>query len=146
MKVIFTENFGTQYQYLKEGMNPQFPELKVKGLEITFFADSDYRHNKKTGRSITRILEFVGSTPVTAKSMRQSYMQTSTFGAELTALKTATEEVIEVQYYLRSMSMEVKDTTRIFVDNESVVLNVTNPASSLNKKALALEYHFVCEH
>lgn len=116
----------------------------MEGLDIMFFADSDHRHDKKTGRSITGIVGFVGSTPVTAHSTRQSCVQTSTFGAELTALKTAMEEVI--RYFLRSMGVKVKEATRIFVDNKGVVLNVTNPALSLNKKALALAYHFVREH
>ena len=88
----------------------------------------------------------VGSTPVICKSTRQTSVQTSTFGAELTALKTTVEEVLELRYYMRAMGIEVKDATPIFVDNEGVVLNTTNPASSLNKKALALGYHFVREH
>ena len=73
-------------------------------------------------------------------------MQTSTFGAELTALKTTVEEVLEVRYHLRSMGVSVDGPTPIYVDNEGVVLNTANPASSLNKKALALAYHFVREH
>ena len=44
------------------------------------------------------------------------------------------------------MGVEVSKSTRLFVDNRSVLLNVTNPASTLNKKALALAYHFVREH
>ena len=32
------------------------------------------------------------------------------------------------------------------MNNLGVVLNASNPASSLNKKAVALAYHFVQEH
>ena len=32
------------------------------------------------------------------------------------------------------------------MDNKSVFLNAANPASTLNKKAIALAHHFVCEH
>eukprot|EP00957_Ditylum_brightwellii_P117367 8951065-Ditylum_brightwellii.AAC.1 len=36
--------------------------------------------------------------------------------------------------------------TPISVDNVSVVLNALNPGSTLNKKTVALSYHFVREH
>ena len=36
--------------------------------------------------------------------------------------------------------------TSIFADNKSVCINATNPASSLNKKAVALAYHFVRQY
>ena len=42
--------------------------------------------------------------------------------------------------------MHVKKPTVIHVDNKSVVINSANPASSLNKKALALSYHFVRQY
>ena len=44
------------------------------------------------------------------------------------------------------MGVKVTKPTPIFVDNQGVVINTTNPSSSLNKKALALAYHFVREH
>ena len=73
-------------------------------------------------------------------------VQTSAFGAEFTAMKKAVEVIVMLRYYLISMSVKVSQRTRLFVDNKSVHLNVANPASSLNKKAIALAYHFVREH
>ena len=65
---------------------------------------------------------------------------------QLTALKTAVEVAITLRYHLRSMGVQVIKPTKIFVDNRSVFLNIANPASTLNKKAIALAYHFVREH
>ena len=44
--------------------------------------------------------------------------------------------------------MVVKVTTPLdlYVDNMGVILNATNPGSSLNKKIVALAYHYVREH
>jgi hypothetical protein len=103
-------------------------------------------NDKQTGRSITAVLGFVGCTPVIWKSKRQASVQTSTFGAEFTALKACTEQALELRYHLRSMGVTVSKPTPIFVDNMGVVINASNPASSLNKKAVALAYHFVREH
>ena len=44
------------------------------------------------------------------------------------------------------MGVKVTKPTPIFVDNLGVVVNATDPSSSLNKKAVALAYHFVREH
>ena len=44
------------------------------------------------------------------------------------------------------MGVKITKPTTIFVDNNSVRLNAVNPASTLNKKAIALAYHFVREH
>eukprot|EP00957_Ditylum_brightwellii_P178582 13603464-Ditylum_brightwellii.AAC.1 len=91
-------------------------------------------------------MSVVGSTPVTWSSKRQAAVHTSTFGTEFTALKEAVEEVITIQYHMRSMGIMVSKSTPIFVDNMGVVLNATNPGSTLSKKSVALAYHFVREH
>ena len=140
------EEFGHQYQYFKEEHDPKFPTPAIPELDITIFCDADHAHDLVTGRSITGILAFVGSTPVYWKSTRQTSVQTSTFGSEFTALKKAVEVVITIRYHLRSMGIKVGKATKIFVDNKSVFLNIANPASTLNKKAIALAYHFVREH
>ena len=115
-------------------------------MDVNIFVDANHAHDKVTGRSVTGLFCFVGSTPVLWKSKRQASVQTSTFGAEFTALKKAVEEVITLRYYLRSMGIRVSKATPIFVDNMGVVLNASNPGSTLNKKSVALSYHFVREH
>jgi hypothetical protein len=88
----------------------------------------------------------VGSTPIVFESKRQNTVQTSTFGAEFTALKKAVEKVITLRYHLRSMGVQVNKPTSVWVDNMAVELNASNPGSTLNKKHVALAYHFVREH
>eukprot|EP00957_Ditylum_brightwellii_P001881 144457-Ditylum_brightwellii.AAC.1 len=44
------------------------------------------------------------------------------------------------------MGFKVSVPTPIFVDNMSVVLNAMNPGSTLNKKKVALLYHFLRKH
>ena len=96
---ILAEDFAQQYHYFHEQIDLEFPEPPIKGIFMTFFCNSDYGHNKVISRSITGIIRFVGCTPVVARSTRQSSVQTSTYGAELTAAKTATEEIIQIRYF-----------------------------------------------
>jgi hypothetical protein len=137
------EDFTHQYKDYVEPIDPHFPKPTLAELPITIFSDSDHAHDLVTGRSITGILAFVGSAPVYWKSTRQTAVHTSTFGAEFTALKTAVEVAITIRYHLRSFGLRITQPTKIFVDNKSVVINSANPASSLNKKTIALAYHFV---
>ena len=44
------------------------------------------------------------------------------------------------------MRIKVSKPTTVFLDNMSVVLNVTNPGSNLNKTTVELSYQFVREH
>jgi hypothetical protein len=144
--VKLKEDFGGQYQYFREDLDPRFPTPLVPEMDVNIFVDANHAHDKVTGRSVTGLFCFVGSTPVQWKSQRQASVQTSTFGAEFTALKKAVEQAITLRYYLRSMGIEVSKPTPIFVDNMGVVLNASNPGSTLNKKSVALSYHFVREH
>lgn len=115
-------------------------------MDITIFCDADHAHDLVTGKSVTGIIVFIGSTPVYWKSTRHTSVQTSTFGSEFTALKKAVEVAITMRYHLRSMGVAVSKPTKIYVDNKSVFINSSNPASSLNKESIALAYHFVQEH
>ena len=127
-------------------MDPRFPIGMLDEMEINIFIDSDHGHDKLTGRSVTGMIAFIGSTPIMWLSKRQSAVQTSTFGAEFTALKTAVELAVTIIYYLRSMGIKVSKPTTILADNLASIINATNPASTLNKKHVALAYHFVREH
>ena len=44
------------------------------------------------------------------------------------------------------MGVRVSKPSRILVDNMAVIINSNNPGSTLNKKMVALAYHFVREH
>ena len=60
-------------------------------------------------------------------------------------MKTATEYVRGLRYKLRMMGIRVDEPAYIFGDNQSVLINTSNPASTLKKKSNAIAYHFVRE-
>jgi hypothetical protein len=131
------EDFGGQYHYFQEDLDPKFPEPLVPEMDTNICVDANHTHDKVTGGSVTGLFCFVGNKPVSRRSKRQASVQTSTFGAEFTAIKKAVEEGI---------GFKVGKPTPIVVDNMGVVLNASNPGSTLNKKSVALLYHFVQEH
>jgi hypothetical protein len=88
----------------------------------------------------------VGSTPVVWRSKRQNAVQTSTYWAEFSAMRLATEEIMTMRYMLRSLGIKVSNPSSLSGDNAGVISNTTNPDATLKKKHIALSFHSVREN
>ena len=62
--VELKKDFGRQYSYFNEDLDPRFPPPLVHELDINVFVDTNHAHDKVTRRSITGLIRFVGSTPI----------------------------------------------------------------------------------
>ena len=142
-------DFLKDYPDATEEMDANFPLVFGPIMETAILVDSDHAHDKKTRKSLTGLLAFVGSTPVLWMSKRQGSIASSTYAAEFSALRTATEEAQSLRYMLRCLGCNVpcdgSCPTKIFGDNFSVIQNSQNPAADLSKKHVAISYHVVRE-
>ena len=129
------------YPEASEEIDRRLPTPLYPELQTTVFVDSDHAHDKVTRRSVTGIIIFVGRTPVQAISKRQSSIETSTYGAEFNAMRTASEEVIAIRYMLRCLGVTVDKPTPVIGDNAAVIINASYPESLLKKKHVAISYH-----
>ena len=68
-------------------------------------------------------------------------MEASTFGSEFIAMKVAVELIQALRYKLRMFGIPVDGATSVLGDNQSVVVNVIAPESTLKKKHLSIAYH-----
>ena len=114
-------------------------------IRITVYKDSDHAHDVLTRRSVTGVLLFLNNTPVRWISKRQKTVETSTYGAELVAVRITTDLILEYWYSLRMMGCEPDGPALLLHDNNSVVLNYTMPNSVLKKKCSVCAYHRVRE-
>jgi len=137
----YTEIFKQFYPDAAEELDAKLPNSLVDELEITAFVDSDHAHDKATRRSMTGLLILVGRTPVFFMSKRQGAIETSTYGAEFCAMRTAVEEVQAVRYMLRCLGVKVRHASLICGDNMGVIQNCTLPDSLLKKKHVAIAFH-----
>ena len=60
--------------------------------------------------------------------------------------KKAAEHAVTLQYYLQSIGVKITKPTRVYCDNKAIFTNTIEAGSILNKKYLALAYHFCREH
>lgn len=112
-------------------------------LETSVFFDSDHAHDVVTRRSISGLLTFVGSTPITWLSRCQRAIASSTYSAEFSAMRTAVEEAQATRYMLRCLGIPVTTPTRLFGDNLGVIQNAGEPEAGLKKKHVAITFHVI---
>ena len=72
-------------------------------------------------------------------------METTTYGSEFVAAKTATEQVMDLRDMLRYLRFPIMTKACMFGDNKSVVTSSTIPQSIINKIHNMLSYHRVME-
>ena len=137
----YTDLFKDMYPEAAEEVDADVPTPLIDELQITTFVDSDHAHDKVTRRSITGILILVGRTPVFFSSKRQGAIETSTYGAEFCAMRSAVEEVQSVRYMLRCLGVKVTYATLLCGDNNGVIQNCTIHDSLLKKKHVAIAFH-----
>ena len=98
------------------------------------FVDADHASNTVTWRSQTRILIFLNRAPIVWYSKRQNTVETSTFGSEFIAMRTAVEHIEALRYKFLMFGIPIEGPTNVFCDNEAVFKNTTIPESTLKKK------------
>ena len=132
---------------LREELPPNMPKPLGSSMTMRVFVDSDLAGCQLTRRSRTGFVVFLNGAPIYWFSKKQTACETSTFGSEFTAMKQAAEYVRGLRYKLRMMgiTVDVDEPSFIFGDNQSVLANTSNPASTLKKKSNAISYHFVRE-
>ena len=146
-KQVFQPDFLNDYPDAEEEIPSDLPTAYGPNLETSIFVDSDFAHDIITRRSVTGIIQFVGSTPVAWSAKRQGCIATFTYCAEFIAMRTASEEAVSLRYMLRCLGVPVpKDKpTNIFGDNWSVIQSATIPESEMKKKHIAILYLYVRE-
>ena len=133
------------YDELDEELPGNMPKSLGPGFTMRVYVDADHGGDLATRKSRTGFVIFLNKAPIYWSSKRQNSTETSTFGAEFCAMKLATEYVRGLRYKLRMMGIPVTEPAFVFGDNQSVLCNTTDPASTLKKKSHSLAFHHVRE-
>ena len=120
-------------------------EPRGNGVIISAFVDADHAGDHINRRSHTGIVIFVNKAPILWYSKRQTTVETSSYGSELVAMKTAVEMIEGLRYKLRAFGVPIDGPAFLFCDNQSVVFSTSTPESALKRKHNAIAYHKVRE-
>jgi hypothetical protein len=88
-----------------EKVPPDCPEPRGTPGQTTAFVDLDHAADLVTRRSLTGVLLYLQSAPITWYTKKQGSIETSSFGSEFTAMKTGIELIEGLRYKLRMMGV-----------------------------------------
>ena len=142
---VVKHDWETFYGKVKEEEPPDAPEPRGQPVNMVTFVDASHASDKTNRRSRTGVLLYVNKALVGWYSKKQGSVETSTFGSEMVAMKTAVELSIGLRYKLKMMGVPVEGPVHIKGDNMSVISNASIPASVLKKKSQSIAYHFIRE-
>jgi hypothetical protein len=138
-------DWSANYPGASEKIPTNAPEPRGKSVTMTCYVDADHAGCLATRRSHTGVIILVNKAPILWYSKRQNTVESSTFGSEFIAAKTAIDMIEGLRYKLRMMGISIDGPTNLFGDNMSVVINATYVESPLKKKHNAIAYHRVRE-
>ena len=133
------------YGHVLEEIPKDAPEPLGKSVTTTTLLDANLLHDLITGRTVTAVLHFFNLKPGDWYSKRQATVENATYGSEFVAVKTATEQIIDIRQTLRYLGVHIKSKAYMLDDNKSVVTSTTVPHSLLSKRHNILSYHRVRE-
>ena len=140
-KGLDTKVWPEKYPDATEEIDEGLPEPRGKPISTTVYFDSDHAHDQVTRRSVSGVISFVGSTPISWTIKRQGTIKSSSYSAEFCAGRVASEEAIAIRYMLRSLGVPVRGATALCGDNLGMIMSSTNPDSVLKKKHVAISFH-----
>jgi len=114
-------------------------------VTLTHFVDANLHHDMLTGRSVMGILHLVNQMPIDWFSKKQATVETATHGSEFVAARTCVEQIIDLRTTLRYLGVPIREKSRMFGDNKSVVDSATRIDAKLHKRHTALSFHRVRE-
>ena len=110
-------------------------------VEIHCFVDSSHASDVTSRKSQTGILIFLNRAPIFWYSKKQNCVESSTFGSEFIAMKTAVELIQALRLKLRWMGVPFDGPANVYCDNMTVVRSATQPEVTLSKKHNGIAYH-----
>ena len=84
------------------------PKQLGKSVTTTTTLDANLLHCMATGASLTACLHFCNQAPTDWYSKKQATVETATYGSEIVASKTATEQIMHIKYTPRYLGEPIR--------------------------------------
>ena len=97
----------TVYGNIHEIIPHDCPKPLGKSVTTTTSLDANLLLCMATGASLTACFHFCNQTPMDCYSKKQATVETATSGSLFVAVKTATEQIMDIRYTLRYLGVPV---------------------------------------
>ncbi|WVZ96962.1 hypothetical protein U9M48_042538 [Paspalum notatum var. saurae] len=132
-------------RYIKGTMHLGVQLAPVTTASVTAYSDADWAGCPNTHRSTSGYCIFLGDSPVSWSSKRQTTVSRSSAEAEYRAIANAVAECTWLCHLLAELRFDLSKATVVFCDNISAVYMSHNPVHHRRTKHIELDIHFVRE-
>lgn len=114
-------------------------------LSLSAYCNADWAGDLINRRSITGMVVFLGSSPVTWSAKKQPIVSTSSIEAKYRSLAITTTKLYWLRMLLKDLGVYLYHPPILWCDNVSTLALASNPIFHARIKHIEVDYHFVRE-
>jgi transposase InsO family protein len=130
-------------RYLSGTLDKGIVYPKEVELKLWAHSDSDWAGCKKTRRSTSGYVVYLGNSPISWKSKMQSVVALSSCEAEYMALVECIKEVLWIRMHLKELGITLEQPVVIGIDNTAAMALAKNPVLHEKSKHIDTRHHFI---
>lgn len=133
------------FRYLKGTLDFGLVYRKVNELKLICYTDADWAGDHDNRRSISGMVSFLSTGPISYKSQQQPVVALSTTESEYIAAAVAVKELIWLQRFISELKVPIQSGATLKCDNQSAIKLIRNPEFHQRTKHIDIRYHFIRE-
>ena len=115
-------------------------------LVLRAFSDADWAGDPTDRRSTTGYCFLLGSSLISWRSKKQTFVARSSTEAEYRALADTTSELLWLRWLLKDLGVSTSSTTPLYCDNQSAIHIAHNDVFHERTKHIEIDCHFIRYH
>ena len=117
--------------------------LRPGSLTLSAYCDADWAGDPIDRRSITGMIVFLGNSPITWSSKKQTIVSRSSTEAEYKSLAHTTVELYWLRMLLKDLGVYLHHPPILWCDNVLALTLASNPIFHARTKHIEVDYYFV---
>ena len=114
-------------------------------MKLTTYSYADWCDDKFDRRSIVGYIFFLGTTPISWSSRKESMVALSSYEVEYVAACEASCQAVWLCSLMRELEVELNEKVKLLVDNKSSINLAYHPASHGRSKHIETKFHYIRE-